>query len=80
MPEHPEPTCPAGTPAHRDRVACVVRLCPINKTAGVVISNTREQIDYYLQELGKHKEIEVKYHGRLTDNMYLINITKHAVN
>lgn len=76
----PEPPCPVDRKPHRERISEIVRQCPLDKTAAVCIDNTPEHIAYYLQELGKHKEISVVFQGQLTPDIYLIKITKSAVN
>ncbi len=77
MSDVPEPKCPAGRRPHRDRIADIIKLCPTGgKTAGVVVDNTPEHIAYYLAELAKHPEISILFQGKLTDESYLIKITK----
>ncbi len=75
-----EPLCPHGRKPHRQRIDEIVKLCPVNKTAGVAIDDTPEHRDYYLYQLAKYKEISVLSHGTVAYGVYIIKITKSAVN
>ncbi len=83
--EPPEPSCPPDRRPHRERIAEIVRACPLNKTAGVVIDDTPEHRAYYLYQLDKYEEIRIVYEGVLSHDTggggsYLIKITKSALN
>lgn len=80
MDEPAEPPCPSDRRPHRDRIADIVRLLPLNKTAGVCIDNTPEHRAYYLHQLSKYREISIIYQGELNKDVYVIKITKSAVN
>lgn len=78
--EVPEPACPLGMVPHRQRIANIIEYSPIDKIAGVCIDNKPEYINYYLQELRKHKAITIIYKGEMTPDVYLIKIRKMLVN
>lgn len=81
MTEPKEPVAPKGMRPHHERIKLIVEQCPTNgKTAGVVIDNEKEYIDYYKHQLSKYPSIRIVFEGTLTNEMYLIKITKTHLN
>lgn len=79
-PEPPEPPYPADRKSHYQRVKDIVSLCPVGKVAGVAVDDTPEHRAYYLYQLGKHCEISILSQGVLAAGIYLIKVTKTAIN
>jgi hypothetical protein len=76
----PEPDYPPDRKPHSERIREIARLCPVWKTALVVMDDTPEHRAYYLYHLKKYKDITILDQFEVEPGMYAIKITKTMVN
>lgn len=74
----PEPSCPPSRRPHKDRIADILKNCPIGKLVGVACDDTHEHRSYYLYHLTADPSIKIDYQGSMGDGIYLIRIIRSA--
>ncbi len=71
-----EPPCPPGRKPHCERVRDIEAMLPEGQTGGIVIDDTPEHREWYLDEIAKYPRLQVTGQGVLGLGAYVIKVLK----